>query len=79
MLGWRWPRPRIGGALLVAAALGLLLLVARIHACACTGGPPEWTPVAMQAPVGNDDHSKAGSIAGREGHGWLSAWFDQAG
>lgn len=33
---------RLGQAVVLAGALLLLMLAARIHACACTGGPPEW-------------------------------------
>jgi hypothetical protein len=43
----RWsPAGRSLRAAALAGLLVLLLLVAaKIHACACTGGPPEWRPV----------------------------------
>jgi hypothetical protein len=41
MLSGRRLRFRLGAVLLIAA----LLAAAKIHACACTGGPPVWHTV----------------------------------
>ncbi|HPM24225.1 MAG TPA: hypothetical protein PLP66_09995 [Phycisphaerae bacterium] len=45
MLQWRWTRRSVRTTVLGGLVLLALLVVAKIHACACTGGPPEWTPV----------------------------------
>lgn len=44
MFRWRWGR-RVGQAVVLAGVLLLLLIAARIHACACTGGPPQWRSI----------------------------------
>lgn len=45
-MSWRRrPGSRLRSALLAALLLLAVLAAARIHACACTGGRPEWRPV----------------------------------
>ena len=44
MFRWRWGR-RVVQAIVLAGTLLVLLLAARIHACACTGGPPQWRSI----------------------------------
>ncbi len=45
MLGWYGLRRRLRAVLTGVLVLFALLVVARLHACACTGGRPEWRPV----------------------------------
>jgi hypothetical protein len=40
----RWRMSRLRALLVGAALLLLLAAAAKIHACACTGGPPRWQP-----------------------------------
>jgi len=44
----RWRPWRVG--VLVVAAMLVLIIAAKIHACACVGGPPEWRSVLLSIP-----------------------------
>jgi hypothetical protein len=45
MLRWLPAGRSLRAAALAGLLLLLLLVAAKIHACACTGGPSEWQPV----------------------------------
>lgn len=45
MLRWRLAGGRARHAVLWTALLVLLVAVAKLHACACTGGPSDWHSV----------------------------------
>jgi hypothetical protein len=49
MRWWHGSSRTLRGGLVGLVLLVALVVVAKIHACACTGGSPAWTPVMPEA------------------------------